>query len=234
MVSALVYEWRKKYSQNYAYNRRQALRLLIRNLQAFGAPTIDVPKVPYPSNRAVTATGDELARLLQSPPTWLRLFILLYLQCGLRRSEALAVTPRSWKQEEHTVTVKVKGGRIRTAQVTDDVEALFQAAGNDPEPETPFIWLLHGRPITHEGIRRAWRKHRDACGVSDNVTAHDLRRTAATILYTVTKDLRIPQQLLGHKSITSTLKYLAPMTPDEARKYHELLRFDKFHSEVKQ
>jgi len=70
--------------------------------------------------------------------------------------------------------------------------------------------------------------------VNDELTAHDLRRTAATILYGATKDLRVPQQLLGHKNLSSTLEYLAPLAPDEARRYAELLRFDKFKSEVKQ
>ena len=66
------------------------------------------------------------------------------------------------------------------------------------------------------------------------MNAHDLRRSAATILYMATKDLRVPQQLLGHKNLASTLAYLAPMAPDEARRYQELLRFDHFHTEVKQ
>ena len=120
-------------------------------------------------------------------------------------------------------------GHTRTAEITADVEAMFLAAGNDPDPDTSFIQILKGRTIGHEAIRKAWIKHRNACGVSPKVTAHDLRRSAATILYDQTKDLRVAQQLLGHKNLASTLKYLAPFAPDEARRYAELLRFDKFH-----
>ncbi|MGH9677063.1 MAG: tyrosine-type recombinase/integrase, partial [Candidatus Acidiferrum sp.] len=93
----------------------------------------------------------------------------------------------------------------------------------------PCINILHGKPIQRAGMQHAFRKHADRCGVSHNVTPHDLRRTAATILYAATKDLRVPQQLLGHKDLSSTLSYLAPLAPDEARRYAQLLRFDKFH-----
>jgi len=229
MVGALVSEWRKKYSANYTYNRRQSLQELLGYLTHFGAQPMKPPRVPYPAQRAVVMRGDELARLLANPPAYVRLFILLYLQCGLRRTEALAVTPRTWDRENHTVSVKVKGGHTRTLEITADVENMFLAAGNDPDADTSFIHILRGRRISDSALRQAWRRHRRACGIPDTVTAHDLRRSAATILYAATKDLRVPQQLLGHKSLASTLKYLAPLAPDEARRYSELLRFDQFH-----
>ena len=166
MIGALVMRWRKDFSGTYAYNRRQSLAQLLGHLTHFGMPAMKPPKVPYPSARAVIASGDDLARLLHNPPPYLRLFILLYLQCGLRHSEAVAVTPRSWSKENHTVTVKVKGGRMRTAEVTADVENMFLAAGNDPDQDTSFIHILRGRKVNDCTMRRAWRRHREACGVS--------------------------------------------------------------------
>lgn len=171
---------------------------------------------------------------MANPQPFLRLYMLLYFQCGLRASEALAVTPRSWNPEQHTVSIPVKGKKTRTAEVTPEVETLFDAAHGDATETRSFIELLRGKPVTQNSMRQAWEKHRKKCRISEQVTAHDLRRTAATILYTATKDLRVPQQLLGHQNLASTLRYIAPMAPDEARRYAELLRFDKFHSEVKQ
>ena len=234
-AGSLVNLWKKRLKPWTVYQYRNAFQQFLGHLTAFGTPPIKLARAATPQQRAIVATGDELARLLKDPPPHLRLFILLYLQCGLRRNEALAVTPRTWDEAEHTVRIPVKGGRVRTAQVTEDVETLFRACGPEPEPDTSFIALLSGRrSYKPEGIRNAWEKHRKRCGINPEVHAHDLRRTAATILYTATKDLRIPQQLLGHKNLTSTLAYLAPMAPDEARKYTELLRFHHFKSEVKQ
>ena len=160
--------------------------------------------------------------------------MLLYFQCGLRASEALAITPRNWNRETHTVTIRVKGGRLRTAELTPDTEALLNACGENSDPDQSAVATLHGGPITKNGVNAAWKRHREKCGINPKLTAHDLRRTAATILYTATHDLRVAQQLLGHKNLSSTLHYIAPMAPNEARKYSELLRFEHFKSEVKQ
>lgn len=230
MVGALTAKWAKSLARNTAYNYRAKLQQLLGTLQGFGAPPLKAPKLPRPTPRPVVATGAELERLLRDPAPALRLFILLYFQCGLRRSEALRVTPRSWNRETHTITVEVKGGRTRCAAVSPDVEALFLSAGHDPEPDRPFMAILAGRNnYTAETIRRAWHHHRKKCGINPKVTAHDLRRTAASILYAATKDLRAPQQLLGHQNLASTLLYLAPLAPEETRRYQELLRFDRFH-----
>jgi integrase len=187
-----------------------------------------IPKVPRPQARAVTATPDELARLFANPPAFLKLYMLLYLQCGLRSAETLEITPSAWRQETHTALITVKGGRLRTVELTPDVEQLL-ATTTDADPDQPAICILHGKPIQKAGLQHAFRRHADRCQVNRDITPHDLRRTAATILHAATKDLRVPQQLLGHKDLSSTLAYIAPLAPDEARQYTHLLRFGHFH-----
>jgi integrase len=209
IIGALVSNWKKRHKRSTVHSYRASLQNLMAALCSFGAPPIRVPRVPQGPPRGTIATGDELARLLANPQPWMRLFILLYLQCGLRKSEALAVTPRSWDRENHCVRIPVKGGAIRTAEVTADVEILFLAAG-DPDPDTSYITALRGHAFTNSSIHSAWQDHRKKCGVNPALNAHDLRRTAATILYTLTKDLRIPQQLLGHQSLATTCSASPP------------------------
>lgn len=234
MTGALIAAWRTKYSPRTVYTYRRLLKEFCKLLEAHGAPRINLPRAAFPQARAVTAKPEELARMLQAAPPWLRLFMLLYLQCGLRKREVLALTPATWDAEKHQATVPVKGGGFRTVELTADVEILLAAAGNNPPAAEPFVFILRGRRMHPDSLRDAFERHKKKCGVNPEVTAHDLRRTAATILYHSTKDLRIAQQLLGHKNLASTLYYLAPLAPDEARRYAELLRFDKFQSEVKQ
>jgi integrase/recombinase XerD len=232
-IAALVTNWQKKWKRTTVHTNVSRLRKILRALEQLGAPHIETPRVKKGPQRATVATPAELGNLLTSGKPALRLFILLYLQCGLRRSEAMAVTPRTWNPETHTVTIRIKGGRTRTAELTEDVEQLLRAAPQC-EPDQSFIEALNGKPIGAQGIARAWERHKQACQVNPQLTAHDLRRTAATILYTATKDLRVPQQLLGHQDLRSTLRYLAPLSPEETRKYADLLRFQRFTSEVKQ
>jgi len=229
LVGALVASWKKRLAHNTVSNYTGKLQQFLGVLHNFGAPLIHTPKVAPERPRTTVATGDELARLFASPPAWMRLYLLFYFQCGMRRAETLRVTPRSWNREHHTAIIQVKGGGLRTALLTPEAEALMEGCGNQ-DPDTSFIDALHGRHITPAGLNKAWQRHRDLCGVNPHVHAHDLRRTAATIVHHATHDLRAAQQLLGHKNLTSTLSYLAPMAPEDARKYQELLRFDKFHT----
>jgi integrase/recombinase XerC len=224
MVAALVGRWRKEWSPRTVYSRLIYLR---KHLAAIGYRG-EVPKLPRPQSRPVTASPQELAKLFANPPAFLRLYMLLYLQCGLRSAETMKVTVAAWRPENHTAAIRVKGGHVRTVELTPEVEDLLRTA-QDGDPAAPAIEVLHGKPIGIPGLQHAFRRHADRCGVNRNVTPHDLRRTAATILYEATKDLRVPQQLLGHKNLASTLSYLAPMAPDEARKYAELLRFGHYH-----
>ena len=229
MWGALVARWRRELRPNTAKTYLNVLKKIVGILAAHGAPPTQLPRLPRPKQRATVATVDELTRLLKEPPPYLRLFMLLYFQCGLRFSEALRVTPRSWNHLEQSVTVKTKGGATRTVTITPDVEALLVSAG-DPQPDTPYIHTLRGKHITDQTLRHAWQRHRQSCGVPENITAHDLRRTSATILYNATKDLRLPQQLLGHKDLRSTLAYIAPLATEDARRYQQLLSFEHFKS----
>jgi integrase/recombinase XerC len=233
MPLALAARWRKEKRPSTTKNYLFELRRILEAVRASGGPRVDLPKPPTVHARAVTASMEELVSILKEPPAWLRLYLLLYFQCGLRAAETLRVTPRNWNAGNRTVTIPIKGGGTRTLKISEDVEALLTSAGN-PEPDQPYIWALRGKNLTLGGLRRAWESHKKKCRVNPAVTSHDLRRTAATIVYNDTKDLRAAQELLGHKNLASTLSYLAPLHPDEAQKYAELLRFEHFKSEVKQ
>jgi integrase len=233
MIGAIVASWKQRYAKSTAYGYRSKLAHLLATMAAMGAPAIRPPKIAPPPARPTVATHGELVRLLSDPAPWLRLFILLYLQCGLRRAETLRVTPRSWNRDEHTAAIVVKGGDTRTTPLTPDVELLLEAAGDVP-PDTNYLSALKGKTVTFGMLRDAWNAHKKKHQVNPNVTAHDLRRTAATIVMNATHDLRAAQHLLGHKNLTSTIRYIAPLDPTEARKYQELLRFEHFKSEVKQ
>lgn len=233
MPLALLARWRKAKRASTTRSYHYHLHILLAAIASAGGPHVQLPKPPTAHARAVTATTEELARILKEPPAWLRLYLLLYFQCGLRAAETLRVTPRNWNKDQTTVTIPIKGGRTRTLAITPDVEALLLSAG-DPDPDTPYIWALRGKNLTLGSLSRAWERHKKKCSVNPAVTSHDLRRTAATIIYHTTHDLRAAQELLGHKNLTSTLSYLAPLHPDDARKYAQLLRFDHFKSEIKQ
>lgn len=209
-----------------------ALRRLCRYLEQFGVSKPELPKMKRPEARSVTAKPEEIAGLLRLAPPHLRLFTLLCWQTALRYTEAFSVTPHNWNRETGTVSVMTKGRKNRIIPVTPEITALLELAAERGEPHQSAVISLYGKPIGTNGLRRQWIAL--AAKANANIRPHDLRRTTATALYAVSKDLRAVQQYLGHDSMASTVQYLAPLTPDKLRQYHQLLNFDKFHSEVKQ
>ena len=67
-----------------------------------------------------------------------------------------------------------------------------------PDPE---------RPITARSVQRACRQAVRAAGLDPSVTVHTLRHCFATHLLEQGVDIRVIQDLLGHRHITSTAKY---------------------------
>jgi integrase len=86
-------------------------------------------------------------------------------------------------------------------------------------PTTPFYALWKGDAITPHGVTSAWLTLKKKAGVNTGLWIHDLRRTLAVSLYEVSKDLRVVEQMLGHQSLTSTVRYLEHRDPGKLKPY---------------
>jgi integrase len=228
-IDGLVARWRTEFAPATLYSRAGILRQLLRSLHEFGAPILTVPRIKPGRPRARVATPEEIQRLLNATPAHYRLFILLCWQTGLRHSEALAVTPRSYNQENRTVTVKVKGGATRTVPVTNEIAALIHPTLHG-DPDESCVFLLRGRKLSKASIYSAWARICRQTKI-EGLRPHDLRRTVANAVLDTTGDLRDVQAYLGHENLRSTAHYIVPFGDRRVRELQQLL---KFNSEVRQ
>lgn len=136
---------------------------------------------------------------------------LLY-GCGLRISEALALTPADFSNDCATsIYVTGKGGKTRLVPV---IPAVHEAV-NDYLSCCPFILPsdqplfrgVRGKKLQRAIIERAVEHLRIALGLPDTVTPHALRHSFATHLLSRGGDLRTIQELLGHASLSTTQIY---------------------------
>lgn len=221
--------WRLKLSPATAYSYTQALRRLdvwvSRKTNSPIREYGEMPSLRTPAQRTVMPTEEETTTILDAadPPT--RLVILLVADCGLRSGEAIRIAPAHFKPERGTITFRAKGERERTANVTDRVAALFALAPDTGELITPYATRLSGRSrFTFAALHGRWRKIKKRLGIRSELRIHDFRRRLATKAYEQMKDLRVPQQLLGHERLTSTLVYLAPFDTPKLKPLIEALR----------
>jgi integrase len=182
-----------------------------------------LPRCHYPEARKTIAEPTEIDALLAKAEPWLKTIILLAADAALRRSDAMRVAPEHYTAETRTIHIRMqKTKHTVTVPATERLAAFLESApaGN---PTTPFYELHRGAPISQGGLDHQWQVLKKKAGVNPNLWLHDLRRTVAVSIYEVSKDLRIVEQLLGHRNLSSTVRYLEHRDPAKLRPYLEAM-----------
>jgi integrase/recombinase XerC len=139
-------------------------------------------------------------------------FALLY-GCGLRISEALALTRKDISADTDSIRVKGKGGKQRMVpvlpQVKDAIAAYVCVCPYELAPDGPLFVGARGGPLSPRIVQLAMARIRGALGLPETATPHALRHSFATHLLSRGGDLRAVQELLGHASLSTTQIYTA-------------------------
>ena len=200
------------------------LRSFLRHLErkglanAAGASAVRSPKqpksLPKPlSDRQAIAIVDAHEQLAEEP--WIRsrnaaVLTLLY-GCGLRISEALALTPTDFSGAPTSLRITGKGDKTRIvpliAPALAGVEDYTKLCPFPLTQDKPLFRGARGGPLQPAIIQREMQKLRGALGLPDSATPHALRHSFATHLLAGGGDLRTIQELLGHASLSTTQVY---------------------------
>jgi len=170
------------------------------------------------SRRALDA--DEIARLLEAAqagrPSLVRrdyAIIQLLLQTGIKVGEltGLQLADVELMDGRGTLTVKGNGGNSHrriplNASVCQALQAYLQV--RPPAPEAQHLFLSQeGRSISARTVQRLIHVYTRAADLK-GVSAHTLRYTFAISMLAETGDVAMVANLLGHRSVETTLKYI--------------------------
>lgn len=133
---------------------------------------------------------------------------------GLRVSELTGLTLESIDLEEDLVRCVGKGSRERIvpfggaarAALVRYLEAARATFLRGRSERALFLTRL-GRPFTRMGCFKLLRECAAAAGITAKVSPHTLRHSCATHLLEGGCDLRVVQEILGHRSIETTKIY---------------------------
>ncbi|KEG22064.1 hypothetical protein H704_00082 [Bartonella bacilliformis Peru38] len=136
---------------------------------------------------------------------------LLY-GCGMRISEALALTPKQFSDPNVTsLSIVGKGGKTRLIPlikaVYESVETYLKCCPYPLGDNQPMFRGARGGPLQPAIIQRAVQNLRASLGLPKTATPHALRHSFATHLLSRGGNLRIIQELLGHASLSTTQVY---------------------------
>ena len=142
------------------------------------------------------------------------IFETLY-SCGLRVSELAGMNLDDIDFESGTVRVMGKGAKQRIVPVGKKAllavrnyrEQLERMGKFETGRHAPLFLNKNGGRLTARSIGRILKQLVERCGLLTPATPHTLRHSFATHLLDAGADLRVVQELLGHKSLSTTQKY---------------------------
>jgi len=179
---------------------------------------------------------DEIPKLLDTCPGYLRSIVECALNTGMRRGEILGL---KWSQVRNGFIYldKTKTNEAREIPVNNTLEVLFKRIRKTHGFKQKYVFLYDGqviemktgkvrtpknrtaKPVTE--IKRAFKSALTRAEIKD-FRFHDLRHTFASQVLMKGGSLKDVQELLGHKDIKMTMRY-AHLTQEHKRKAVNLL-----------
>ena len=107
---------------------------------------------------------------------------------------------------------QTKGNEARTVLLNDQLQAelgsyLDRLSGAAGDAGSPLITSKSGKAFSANGLCQVMLKLYDVAGL-DRATSHSTRRTFITTLAHKGVNVRVLAALAGHKSITTTQRYI--------------------------
>lgn len=166
-------------------------------------------------------TTEQVAQLLEAPPAneplGLRdraILETLY-SAGLRVAELVGLNVSDWDRDANILRVFGKGKKERIAPIGSYAARALDrwlevrtvdTTGSAHERDALFVNRF-GRRLTTRSVGRMLDKYLAQTGLNKLTSPHTLRHSFATHLLDGGADLRSVQELLGHKSLTTTQIY---------------------------
>lgn len=214
---------------------------------------VEYKRKSRPPKRALT-DGEMNIILKADLPKKEKVFVVLLLNTGLRKGEALALTRNDIDLKARTITVS-KSLLFKKNEV--EIKMPKSKAGNRIIPITnelfdclsDYIKTLDGmcifpmrgnKLITKSAFEHMWARILGALNVAaggtngklevkkiaKDITPHIFRHSYATLLYRAGVDIKTAQYLLGHSSLQMTMDIYTHI--DEDKKQIEINKFNQF------
>jgi len=230
-----------KQTQNYYLI---ALRSLLsyfsdKDIQSIPADKIKLPKDAQKEKSIKFLTLDQIERLLTAPTTSDaqglrdRAILETLFSTGLRVAELAALNVEQFKNIKNIndleITVIGKGNHPRTVYFSERALSWIKKYLDTRDDDYKALFINYrsrkdsDKRLTVRSIERIVKHYSTLANVPFFTTPHTLRHSMATDLLNQGVDLRIIQEFLGHKNISTTQVYTHVTNKklkDVHRKYH--------------
>jgi integrase/recombinase XerD len=171
----------------------------------------DIPTCRLPQKLPQVLSQKEVSQFLDAVESLKhRVILTVCYAAGLRVSEAVRLKPSAI--DSRRMVIRVEEGKGRKDRYVMLSPKLLDILRDYWKATRPTEWLFPGdrpgRPITRFAVERVCQGTRQRSDITKSVTPHSLRHAFAVHLLESGADLRTIQLLLGHRSLTTTSRYL--------------------------
>lgn len=141
------------------------------------------------------------------------LLFTLNLSIGLRCSESLGL--RLEQFDNDVITIKGKGGKLRSFQVNQEIRDCFNAymkvrnqAFNVGQEDNGLVFVtISGNEMCVKDVNKNIKKYAERANIDKDLSSHCLRRTCITRYLDMGVPIQQVARLCGHESTTTTMRY---------------------------
>ena len=186
---------------------------------------INLPRKKEPQKLPDILSPGEVARIIKSTLNLKhRTLLILIYGAGLRASEVASLRVKDLDSERSVIHVREgKGGKDRYVMLSpfmlSSLRTYWKQCRSQPlkdsalsqgrKKEEDFIFLgQSGDALSASSIGAIYKRSKKLAGINKQGGVHALRHGFATHALEAGADLYAIKQLLGHSSITSTVRYL--------------------------
>ena len=178
-------------------------------------------------------TSEECSALLAACPDHLYPIVVLALNTGMRKGELLHLQWEDVDFRRGTITVRnrrdfhTKNYEDRVIPMNDEVREVLRKLPRHIRSPYVFPSIADPEGNAYNDVKRSFTSAVKRSRI-EHVRFHDLRHTFASHLVMAGVDIRTVQTLLGHKDISTTMRY-AHLAPDHLKGAVERLDFSDGH-----
>ncbi len=166
-------------------------------------------KIKKPNSLPNILTIEEVRKILSSITNLKhRAIISTIYSCGLRISEAVNLKINDIDSSAMTVKiVNAKGRNDRIVMLSEKLLSLIREYFKEYKPKIYLFEGQKGEKYSSRSIQKIFNNVVKKVGIKKKVTVHSLRHSFASHLLDNGTDIRLIQELLGHKHLSTTQIY---------------------------
>jgi integrase/recombinase XerD len=221
----------RMYSAAYQRHTKAALKFFFEKVLLVAFPTLPAASQSrIEKSPAVLSIQEIDALLAASDNLKYRTFFAVMYGAGLTLSEATELRPADISPKKKAIIVSDGAlGKQRESMLPTALLDLIRTYYGTFKPKNWLFEGKNGRQISHRALQAAFKKAVYKAGVNKPVTLFALRHSFAVHLLEQGTDIKIIQNMLGHKSASITNKYksVAEMSVAKVNSPFELLNYGR-------